>query len=217
MRTADAAPSPPAAPAEAGARGVMVIFFLSGFAALLYQVVWQRALFTIYGTNIEAVTVVVTAFLLGLGAGSALGGRLSLAPRSSALRLFALFELGIGAFGAVSLQLFEAVGEVTLQLSPVATAAVTLLLVLPPTVLMGATLPLLVAHGVRQRHSVGEAVARMYFVNTLGSAAGSLACGSFLLWALGLRGTTWVAVALNVLVGLVGLVLARGGRPEVQA
>src|SRR2546427_2232945 len=51
-----------------------VLFFLSGFPALLYQVVWQRALFTIYGVNIESVTVVVSAFMLGLGLGSLVGG-----------------------------------------------------------------------------------------------------------------------------------------------
>src|SRR5450756_915806 len=57
--------------------GLYVLFFLSGFPALLYQVVWQRALFTIYGVNIESVTVIVTVFMLGLGLGSLAGGWLS--------------------------------------------------------------------------------------------------------------------------------------------
>ncbi len=69
-------------PSEVGARGpgrglplwlVYPIFFLSGFAAILYQIVWQRALFTIYGTSVESVTIVVTAFMLGLGFGSLAG------------------------------------------------------------------------------------------------------------------------------------------------
>src|SRR5712675_523001 len=54
-----------------------LFFFVSGFPALLYQIVWQRALFTLYGVNIESVTMVVTAFMLGLGLGSLAGGRLS--------------------------------------------------------------------------------------------------------------------------------------------
>src|SRR5271170_5416922 len=54
-----------------------LLFFLSGFPALLYQIVWQRALFTLYGVNIESVTMIVTVFMLGLGLGSLAGGRLS--------------------------------------------------------------------------------------------------------------------------------------------
>ena len=62
---------------------VAVLFFVSGIPALLYQIVWQRALFTIYGVNIESVTVVVAAFMLGLGIGS-LAGRLDIStPQAS--------------------------------------------------------------------------------------------------------------------------------------
>ena len=54
-----------------------LFFFVSGFPALLYQIVWERALFTLYGVNIESVTMVVTAFMVGLGLGSLLGGMVS--------------------------------------------------------------------------------------------------------------------------------------------
>jgi len=57
-------------------RTVSVLFFLSGFPALIYQLTWQRSLFRIFGVNIESVTIVVTAFMLGLGLGSLLGGSL---------------------------------------------------------------------------------------------------------------------------------------------
>ncbi len=82
------------------------VFLLSGFAALLYQLVWQRALFTIYGIDITSVTVMVTVFMLGLGVGSLVGGELSRRAPRSALRIFALVELGAGAFGVFSLPLF---------------------------------------------------------------------------------------------------------------
>src|SRR6476620_5773229 len=77
-----------------------VLFFSSGFPALLYQIVWQRALFTIYGVNVESVTVIVTIFMLGLGLGSLAGGRLSTISGVRALRAFGLIELSIGVFGA---------------------------------------------------------------------------------------------------------------------
>src|SRR3977135_2333362 len=66
-------------------RWVYVLFFISGFPALIYQIVWQRALFTIYGVNIESVTLVVSAFMLGLGLGSLLGGVWSRTPRLPAV------------------------------------------------------------------------------------------------------------------------------------
>src|SRR5512141_2836320 len=93
---------------------IYAVFLMSGFAALLYQIVWQRALYAIYGINIESVTMVVTAFMLGLGLGSLAGGVVSKDPRRPALLLFSLVELGIGVFGSVSLSVFHAVGEVTL-------------------------------------------------------------------------------------------------------
>src|SRR6266545_1119360 len=83
--------------------GLYALFFLSGFPALLYQVVWQRALFTIYGVNIESVTVVVSAFMLGLGLGSLGGGWLSERPGMPLLAVFGIAELGIGLFGVFSL------------------------------------------------------------------------------------------------------------------
>jgi predicted membrane-bound spermidine synthase len=175
---------------------VYAIFAISGFSALLYQVVWQRALFAIY----ESVTVIVTAFMLGLGVGSLAGGAISKNPRRPALLLFALVELGIGAFGAVSLSLFRWVGSFTLALPPVATGIVTFLLVLVPTTLMGGTLPLLVAHEVRRSGNVGRAVGVLYFVNTLGSALASFAAVFVLLGRLGQMRTVALAAALNVTV-----------------
>src|SRR5262245_13508989 len=158
-----------------------VSFATSGFAALLYQVVWQRSLYAIYGINIESVTVVVTAFMLGLGLGSLAGGAVSKDPKRPVLLVFSLVELGIGLFGAVSLAVFHAVGNATLGMSALGTFVVTFLLVLIPTLLMGSTLPLLVAHLVRASGNVGKSVGTLYFVNTLGSAIAAAASVLFVL------------------------------------
>ena len=69
---------------------IHVLFFCSGFPALIYQIVWQRALFAIYGLNIQSVTIVVSAFMLGLGLGSLAGGVLSRSSRLSPVAWFAL-------------------------------------------------------------------------------------------------------------------------------
>src|ERR1039457_7000124 len=88
-------------------------FFLSGFPALLYQLVWQRALFTIYGINIESVTMVVSAFMLGLGLGSLVGGWISERPRVPLLMAFGVIELGVAVFGIFSLRVFQFVAQFT--------------------------------------------------------------------------------------------------------
>lgn len=178
------------------------VFWLSGFASLLYQVIWQRALFTIFGTNIESVTVVVTAFMLGLGLGSLLGGRLSRDAARPVLPLFSCIELAIGGYGLCSLALFALVGARVGPESILGIGLVSFGLVLFPTLLMGATLPLLVAHVVRRSGHVGRSVSWLYFVNTLGAATGALLASLFLLGKLGLHGSTQLAAMLNLAIGV---------------
>src|SRR6202008_3796928 len=125
-------------------RILCVLFFFSGAPALIYQLTWQRALFLIFGVNIESVTVVVTAFMLGLGLGSLAGGWLSKRRNIPLLPLLDAIELVTGVFGFFSLRIFDGVGEFIIGLPLMATAAVSLALVIVPTLLMGATLPLLV-------------------------------------------------------------------------
>src|ERR1044071_2068130 len=92
---------------RAAFRWFYLLFFVSGFPALLYQIVWQRTLFAIYGVNIESVTVVVSAFMLGLGLGSLAGGRISRSPSAPLLLMFGGIELAIAAFGLGSLRIFH--------------------------------------------------------------------------------------------------------------
>jgi spermidine synthase len=181
---------------------ICVVFFFSGFPALVYQLAWQRSLFTLYGVNIESVTVVVTAFMLGLGLGSLAGGAVTRIRRVPLLLVFSIVELAIGAFGFFSLALFRRLGALTLGASALETGVFSFLLVLLPTVLMGSTLPLLVAHLVRLSRNVGRSVGILYFVNTLGSAAACFAVASFIMGALGLDGAVRVATALNLAVSV---------------
>src|SRR5947207_774570 len=155
-------------------RVLCVLFFFSGFPALTYQLTWQRALFRNFGVNIESVTIIVTAFMLGLGFGALAGGWLSKRRSIPLLPLLALIELLTGAFGLVSLPIFDRVGALTATWPLPAMAAVNLGLVIVPTLLMGATLPVLVAHLVRRSGNVGSAVGLLYYVNTLGAGAACL-------------------------------------------
>src|SRR5215471_16817989 len=180
---------------------VYLLFFLSGFPALIYQIVWQRTLFAIYGVNVESVTIVVSAFMLGLGIGSFAGGRISRYPSAPRLLLFGAVELGIAAYGVASLPLFHAAARFSSGAPPLETAALSFALVLVPTVLMGATLPLLVAHLVALSGNVGRSVGALYFVNTLGSACACFVSAWFAMPYLGMSKSVVLAAALNVIVG----------------
>jgi spermidine synthase len=179
-------------------RWLPVAFMCSGFAALLYQVVWQRALYSIIGINIESVTVVVTAFLLGLGLGSLAGGALSRMPGRSLLRWFIAAECGIALFGGFSLTLFRWAGNFALHMSAPEMAVLVFAMVLLPTLMMGSTLPLLVTHLVAASGNVGRSVGRLYFVNTAGSAIASITSVMGLMGAYGEHGTVIVAAGFNV-------------------
>jgi predicted membrane-bound spermidine synthase len=140
----------------------------------------------------------VTAFMLGLGLGSLAGGEVSKNPRRPTLLLFSGIELTIGLYGFASLAVFRAVGKATLGASTVATFVLAFALVLLPTMLMGSTLPLLVAHAVRRSGHVGRSVSVLYFVNTLGSAIAAGTAVFLLLGNLGLRKTVGVAGCINL-------------------
>lgn len=149
------------------------LFFISGFAALIYQVIWQRVLFQSFGVNIESVTVIVSIFMFGLGVGSLVGGYLSKKFAQHQMLIFAICEVAIGVFGLFSLYLIDYITEKTLHRSPVEIALATYGLLFIPTTLMGATLPIMVSHLHKTLKSVGESVSFLYFINTLGSAAAS--------------------------------------------
>lgn len=191
---------------------VGVVFFFSGIPALLYQLCWQRMLFTVYGVNIESITVVVSAFMLGLGLGSLAGGRLTVLSKVPPLLLFAVLEFLIAAFGLASPFMFRWVGEVTLGASLVSTAVLSFSLVVFPTVLMGASLPLLVFHLLSGSNNMGRAVGLLYFVNTLGSAAACFLATELTFPHLGLSGSIVAAAMLNGTVAVGALVVHARGR-----
>jgi predicted membrane-bound spermidine synthase len=181
------------------------VFLLSGAAALIYQVAWERVLYSIFGVNSEAITVLVTAFLLGLGIGSLTGGWISKRPGCAHLSWFAAAELSVGAFGAISIPFYHAVGNATLAMTRTSTAFITFLLVLAPTLLMGATLPLLVTYAVRITKSVGWSVGTLYHVNTAGSAIAAILAVTVLLPYAGLQRSVWLAVCCNIVVAVAAL------------
>src|SRR5215467_15978570 len=192
-----------------------VLFFFSGMPALVYQIVWQRALFAIYGVNAESVAVVVTAFMVGLGIGSFVGGRLSARFPEHGILIFGLAELGVALFGLVSLRVFHWTAAFTAGTNLALTTLFSLLLLFVPTVLMGATLPLLVEHLVVRTSRVGTSVSTLYFVNTFGSAVACYLCATLLLRNFGQSGSVALAACVNTAVGATAYLYSR--RPSANS
>lgn len=179
---------------------LLLLFLVSGVSALIYQVCWQRLLFQTFGVDMDSVTVIVSAFMLGLGAGALAGGECADRAPQHLLALFALIELAIALFGAASPWLIHSVGAATVRAPLAAIALVNFLLLLVPTMLMGATLPILVTHVMRHYRNVGVSIGALYFANTLGAALGAALTGMLVLYYLGVSATIHVAVALNLIV-----------------
>lgn len=195
------------------------IFFLSGFAGLCYEVIFARSLGLAFGSTSRASTLVLATFMGGIALGSWLGGRLG-SRVSNPVRAYAIVEAGIALWCAASPFLLDkghalyvlaargtppsAAGLVPLQ------GLVAVLLLLPPTLLMGLSMPLLAGYLTQARQTLGRAVGLLYGINTLGAALGALLTGYALLPAFGVKTSTWIAVGLNLLAALAGLVLARG-------
>jgi spermidine synthase len=194
------------------------VFFLSGLSALVYQTAWQRMLGLFGGSDTIAATLVVGAFLFGLGLGSLWAA--SFADRLSARRAiqaFALCELGIATFALSSRLLFYNVlfGElVGLAGSATLVLAVVFLALLPPTVLMGMSLPLLSRAIVVRIETASSQIGWLYGVNTLGAAVGALLAGFYVIGTLGYEVTVYLGAMLNLLVGAGALLLALGLRGE---
>ena len=204
-------------------RWLVILFFCSGFAALIYQIVWQRALFQAFGVNIESVTIIVSIFMFGLGVGALAGGAVSRRYPLYLPHLFVGCEAIIGLFGLVSLRLIDAVTQATIHSSLLTVSGAVYGLLFIPTLFMGATLPILVSYLYKTYHNVGRSLSVLYFANTLGSAIACFSCAYLLFLFLGLKASCYSAALINLGVAYVGYRFVRrdaeraSGIPDMKA
>jgi spermidine synthase len=204
-------------PAASKARAVWLLptlaslLFLSGISALIYQVVWLRLLSLTFGVTVHAASTVLAAFMGGLALGSYLAGRF--ADRSKhPLRLFGFVELQVGLCGVIAPAALGGVHALYVALasrmpeSPVIMGIVRFLLpsmvLIVPTALMGATLPLVVRSSLTRLEGLGTRVGLLYASNTAGAIAGALLAGFYLIPQAGLRRSSLLAAAANAFVGI---------------
>ncbi|MDX1267661.1 MAG: fused MFS/spermidine synthase, partial [Oceanisphaera sp.] len=198
-----------------------LLYFCSGALALVYQVVWARMMMHVFGSTATAVGTVLAAFMTGLALGSWYAGKV--ADKSpNCLRLYAWLEVGIALAALVShllldritplnLAMFDLVGSSAVVYS-LLRFTLAFLLVLAPTVLMGATLPVLTRFLVSHRTLVGVNLSTLYAVNTFGAVTGVVVTGFFLIGRYGIHVPVYLAVIGNLLVGCIAwLVSLRTG------
>lgn len=210
-----------------------LFFFLSGFSALVYELIWTRKLALIFGNTPYAVSTVLAIFFGGLAIGSWLAGKIikNLKPQApnhkqksvwnlefGIYNLYALIELGIGLLALTTLPLIPLLNHLPLPptLSPVAILSIiiaSLPILLPPTVLIGATLPVMVAlvRSVTQEQNelLGKTTAKVYAANTFGAVLGVFLTAFFLIAFLGVNETLLSASGINLLIGCTILLIKR--------
>lgn len=207
-----------------------VIFVVSGAAGLVYESIWTRYLGLFVGHGAYAQVLVLVIFLGGMSLGALAVGRRAEQVRRP-LRWYAAVELGVGVLGLlfhgtfvwVTRQaydtLFPALGPGSLHL--LAKWALAALLILPQSVLLGATFPLMAAAALRRvPERAGRTIALLYFANSLGAAGGVLVAGFALIARFGLPGTLAAAAAANLIVAAAAWGISRGepaGMPRVMA
>ncbi len=192
----------------------------SGAAALIYEVVWFQLLELVLGSTAVSIAVLLATFMGGMCLGSLLLPRL-VAVRYAPLRVYAAIEAGIGVLGILVLLLMPLIGSVYTAWSGYGVqgfllrGAVAAVCLLPPTVLMGATLPAL-ARAVDASPRGVSWLGFFYGANIAGAVFGCLLAGFYLLRVYDTSTATFAAVAINAAVAAIALGLARLWRPELS-
>lgn len=206
------------APGRKGAAGVslllptvLLLFFLSGATGLIYQVLWLRLLSLVFGVTLWAASMVLGSFMAGLALGSTVGGRLVDRARRPLL-WYGTAEVLVGLTALATPVALAAVERAYVGLHPAFSPAPVLLaalrfllafaILLVPTSLMGATLPILIKSSLAQGGGLGSRIGLLYATNTAGAILGTLLAGFFLIAGVGTSGSFGLAAATNVAVGL---------------
>lgn len=207
--------------------GIWPIYTLalcSGFAALVYQVVWARMLGLAFGSTALSTAAVVAGFMGGMGLGAALYRHFSRPGAPWPLKSYVILELGIAISAALLTVVLQAAPDALATLSTVtgsgllyqlARIVIAFALLLVPSLFMGATFPALCTVLIHSARGLDRHLGAIYGINTLGAAIGVLVAGLYLVDRIGLTGASMIAVLINLTIAAVALALVRSGREDV--
>ena len=207
---------------------LLILFFGSGACALIYQVMWLRLLSLVFGVTVYAASTVLAGFMAGLGLGSFLAGRVG-TRITRPLAAFGIAEIlvGVTAFlTPAALTWLTGLWVSVHDSLPDSVAAITVirflvafLVLIVPTSLMGATLPLVVKSALAREHRIGGKIGLLYAINTTGAIVGALVAGFYFIAELGVARSFQIAAAANILIGAIAIAasLRVPGVPGVPA
>ncbi|MFP6638785.1 MAG: fused MFS/spermidine synthase [Myxococcota bacterium] len=202
---------------------IYLLFFLSGSTGLAYEIIWSRKLTLIFGGTVYAVSTVLTVFFSGLALGAILIGR-EMDRGRNPIKTYVLLEILIGLFGIGSPLLFLGIDTIYYHVQPLVGSSLagltairfilSFLALIVPTTLMGATLPVLVKLVVRADQDVATNAGRLYAVNTLGAALGTILATIMFIPLMGVNGSLYATGLVNLIIAATAFVIFRGARAE---
>ena len=206
---------------------VVICFFLSGLSGLIYEILWTRMMVKIIGSAPFAVSIVVAVFMGGLGLGSYLASRFidRIKDAMKLVLIYGLLESMIAAycmalpfllkaFQSIYAVLYNQLFSHFLLYSVLTCLGCSLLLIVPATC-MGATLPILCRFYVNRMDHIGNRAGRLFGINTIGAAAGTLLCGFWLIDWLGIRGSQLLSILINAGIGLSCIWIGMRAKPHL--
>ncbi len=204
--------------------GIYACFFLSGATSLIFEVLWSRQFVTVFGNSSYAISIVLCAYMAGLGLGGLHGGRLADRAAQPAA-VYGIIQAIIAAYALAIPPLMNLLRTIvptlpilspdSLLVSTLARFGFSFTILIMPCFLMGATLPLLVRAVTESDRFIGQRIGTLYCLNTLGAALGCFAAGFLMVDTLGLRGMNLVAVGVNFAIAIAAFVLSKPAESRI--
>ncbi len=206
---------------QSGIPTALTLVFISGFVALIYQVLWMKQLGLLFGNTSHATSATLASFFAGLATGSWLIGK-KVSLSKNPMRTYAWLEIGIAVtallyfiilalFQSIYPSIYQSLGTGSILI--IIKFILALILIFPPAFFMGGTIPVMGQFMIRQRDSFGKISAMMYATNTLGAATGAALAGFFLPIWLGYNITCIIAISLSLFIAILAFKLSRHPAP----
>ncbi len=198
--------------------GIYACFFLSGATAIIFEVLWSRQFVTVFGNSAYAISIVLCAYMTGIGLGGLVGGRFAdrITQRAA---VYGIVQIGVAAWAMAIPTMLTGLRELvpmltvlspeSLFVSTMARFGLSFAILVVPCFLMGTTLPLLVRAVTESERFIGSRIGVLYCLNTFGAALGCYAAGFWMIETLGMSRTNMAVVGINISIAVAALVLSR--------
>lgn len=181
---------------------IYILFLMSGVSAIIYQIIWQRVLYYSFGSDIDSITLIVSAFMFGLGVGSYISGYLIDSYKDKQIYFFMFIEIIIAIFGFFSYEMIIALTNILINYNNSIMFIALFIFLLIPTMLMGITFPLLVSYIYKFLKNIGLSTGELYTYNTIGAAIGAILTGCVLLFFMEIPTVILIASLNNLFVAI---------------